>query len=94
MFCFLCRVSTGDIILKFSDLPGWYLSSPGRKHNRGDFSGGNDGCYSSNGVPSRNRRPSDVDRSGRADDEGSDLLLNSDRGAGGAVVSKEEVAAG
>jgi hypothetical protein len=34
-------------------------------------------------------------RSGRVDDEGSDLLLNSDRGAGGrVVVSKEEVAAG
>jgi hypothetical protein len=34
-------------------------------------------------------------RSGRVDDEGSDLLLNSDRGAGGVVVvSKEEVAVG
>jgi hypothetical protein len=32
-------------------------------------------------------------RSGRVDDEGNDLLLNSERGAGGAVVSKEEVAA-
>jgi hypothetical protein len=31
-------------------------------------------------------------RSGRADDEGNDLLLNSERGAGGVVVSKEEVA--
>jgi hypothetical protein len=31
-------------------------------------------------------------RSGGVDDEGSDLLLNSDRGAGGAVVSKAEVA--
>jgi hypothetical protein len=30
----------------------------------------------------------------RADDEGNDLLLNSERGAGGVVVSKEEVAAG
>jgi hypothetical protein len=28
------------------------------------------------------------------DDEGNDLLLNSERGAGGVVVSKEEVAAG
>jgi hypothetical protein len=33
-------------------------------------------------------------RSGRVDDEGNDLLLNSEKGAGGAVVSKEEVAAG
>jgi hypothetical protein len=33
-------------------------------------------------------------RPGRVDDEGNDLLLNSDRGAGGAVVSKEEVAPG
>jgi hypothetical protein len=34
-------------------------------------------------------------RPGRADDdEGNDLLLNSDRGAGGVVVSKEEVALG
>jgi hypothetical protein len=31
---------------------------------------------------------------GRVDDEGSDLLLNSERGAGGVVVSKEEVAVG
>ena len=30
-------------------------------------------------------------RSGGADDEGNDLLLSSDRGAGGVVVSKEEV---
>jgi hypothetical protein len=30
----------------------------------------------------------------RADDEGNDLLLNSERGAGRVVVSKEEVAAG
>jgi hypothetical protein len=29
-------------------------------------------------------------RPGRVNDEGGDLLLNSDRGAGGAVVSKEE----
>jgi hypothetical protein len=28
------------------------------------------------------------------DDEGNDLLLNSERGAGGVVVSKEEVAVG
>ena len=34
-------------------------------------------------------------RSGRVDDEGNDLLLNSERGAGGVlVVSKEEVAVG
>jgi hypothetical protein len=33
-------------------------------------------------------------RSGRVDDEGSDLLLNSERGVGGVVVSKEEVAVG
>jgi hypothetical protein len=33
-------------------------------------------------------------RPGRAGDEGNDLLLSSKRGAGGAVVSKEEVAAG
>ena len=31
---------------------------------------------------------------GRANDEGNDLLLNSERGAGGVVVSKEEVAVG
>jgi hypothetical protein len=37
---------------------------------------------------SEDRRP------GRVDDEGNDLLLNSERGAGGVVVSKEEVAAG
>jgi hypothetical protein len=33
-------------------------------------------------------------RSGSADGEGSDLLLSSDRGAGGAVVSREEAPAG
>jgi hypothetical protein len=33
-------------------------------------------------------------RSGRVDDEGNDLLLSSYRGAGGVVVSKEEVAVG
>jgi hypothetical protein len=33
-------------------------------------------------------------RLGRADDEGNDLLLNSEKVAGGVVVSKEEVAAG
>jgi hypothetical protein len=33
-------------------------------------------------------------RSGRVGDEGNDLLLNSERGAGGVVVSKEEVAVG
>jgi hypothetical protein len=32
--------------------------------------------------------------SGRVDDEGNDLLLNSERGAGGVVVSKEEVPVG
>ena len=31
---------------------------------------------------------------GKVDDEGNDLLLNSERGAGGVVVSKEEVAVG
>jgi hypothetical protein len=33
-------------------------------------------------------------RPGRVNDEGNDLLLNSDRGAGGVVVSKEGVAVG
>jgi hypothetical protein len=30
----------------------------------------------------------------RVDDEGNDLLLNSERGSGGVVVSKEEMAVG
>jgi hypothetical protein len=33
-------------------------------------------------------------RPGRVDDEGSDLLLIRERGAGGVVVSKEDVAVG
>jgi hypothetical protein len=33
-------------------------------------------------------------RSGRVDDEGNGLLLNNERGAGGVVVSKAEVAVG
>jgi hypothetical protein len=33
-------------------------------------------------------------RSERVDDKGSDLLLSSDRGVGGVMVSKEEVAVG
>jgi hypothetical protein len=36
----------------------------------------------------------EVGKSGRVDDEGNDLLLDSERGAGGVVVSKEEVSVG
>jgi hypothetical protein len=62
LFRFLYRVSTGD----YSEIlgPGWHLPSPGQKRNTEDFTGANDGCYSGNGVPSRNRRPSNIDRWG------------------------------